>query len=53
MCCLVYFNNGNIVLVNLDVTPSAFHEDRLKNFIICNAKWNPYVVNFEQDTECY
>ena len=31
MSCLVYFNNGNIVLVNLDATPSAFPEERLKN----------------------
>ncbi|MBQ3407964.1 MAG: phage terminase large subunit [Clostridia bacterium] len=49
MSCLVYFNNGNIVLVDLDATPSAFPEERLKNFIIRNAKWNPYVVNFEQE----
>ena len=49
MSCLVYFNNGKIVLVDLDDTPSAFPEERLKNFIIRNSKWNPYVVNFEQD----
>ena len=49
MSCLVYFNNGNIVLVDLDATPSAFPEERLKNFIIRNSKWNPYVVNFEQE----
>lgn len=49
MSCLVYFNNGKIVLVNLDATPSAFPEMRLKNFIIRNSKWNPYVVNFEQE----
>jgi len=49
MSCLVYFNNGNIVLVDQDATPSAFPEERLKNFIIRNSKWNPYVVNFEQE----
>ena len=49
MSCLVYFNNGKIVLVDLDATPSAFPEERLKNFIIRNSKWNPYVVNFEQE----
>ena len=47
--CLVYFNNGKHVLVDLDATPSAFPEERLKNFIIRNSKWNPYVVNFEQE----
>lgn len=49
MSCLVYFNNGSIVLVDLDATPSAFPEEILKNFIIRNAHWNPYVVNFEQE----
>ncbi|MBR0369710.1 MAG: phage terminase large subunit [Methanobrevibacter sp.] len=49
MSCLVYFNNGKIVLVDLDATPSAFPEELLKNFIIRNAHWNPYVVNFEQE----
>ena len=49
MSCLVYFNNGKLVLVDLDATPSAFPEERLKNFIIRNSKWNPYVVNFEQE----
>ena len=49
MSCLVYFNNGKIVLVDLDATPSAFPEERLRNFIIRNSKWNPYVVNFEQE----
>ena len=49
MSCLVYFDNGKIVLVDLDATPSAFPEELLKNFIIRNAHWNPYVVNFEQE----
>ena len=49
MSCLVYFNNGKIVLVDLDATPSAFPEERLRNFIIRNSKWKPYVVNFEQE----
>ena len=49
MSCLVYFNNGKIVLVDLDATPSAFPEELLRNFIIRNAHWNPYVVNFEQE----
>ena len=29
MSCLVYFNNGNIVLVDLDSTPSAYPEELL------------------------
>ena len=33
----------------LGVISSAFPEQRLKNFIIRNYKWNPYVVNFEQE----
>lgn len=49
MSCLVYFNNGKLVLVDLDATPSTFPEERLRNFIIRNSKWNPYVVNFEQE----
>lgn len=49
MSCLVYFNNGNIVLVDLDSTPSAYPEELLRNFIIRNAHWKPYVINFEQE----
>ena len=49
MSCLVYFNNGNIVLVDLDSTPSAYPEELLRNFIIRNAHWNPYIINFEQE----
>lgn len=49
MSCLVYFNNGNIVLVDLDSTPSAYPEELLRNFIIRNGHWNPYIINFEQE----
>jgi hypothetical protein len=49
MSCLVYFNNGNIVLVDLDSTPSAYPEELLRNFIIRNSHWNPYIINFEQE----
>ena len=49
MACLVYFNNGNIVLVDLDSTPSAYPEELLRNFIIRNSQWNPYIINFEQE----
>ena len=48
MSCLVYFDNGNIIPVNLDATQSTFPEKRPRNFIIRNSKWNPYIVNFEQ-----
>ena len=50
MSCLVYFNNGNIVLVDLDSTPLAYPEELLRNFIIRNSHWNPYIINFEQET---
>ena len=49
MSCLVYFNNGNIVLVDLDSTPLAYPEELLRNFIIRNSHWNPYIINFEQE----
>ena len=49
MSCLVYFNNGNIVLVDLDSTHSAYPEELLRNFIIRNSYWNPYIINFEQE----
>ena len=49
MSCLVYFNNGNIVLVDLDSTVSAYPEELLRNFIIRNSHWNPYIINFEQE----
>ncbi|MBQ2652628.1 MAG: phage terminase large subunit [Methanobrevibacter sp.] len=49
MSCLVYFNNGNIVLVDLDSTPSAYPEELLRNFIIRNSHWRPYIINFEQE----
>lgn len=49
MSCLVYFNNGNIVLVDLDSTPSAYPEELLRNFIIRNSHWHPYIINFEQE----
>lgn len=50
MSGIVYFYNGNIVLVDLDETPSAFTEERLKNFITHNTHWKPHVVNFEQES---
>lgn len=49
MSCLVYFNNGKIILVDLDSTTSTHPEERLKNFVIRNLKWNPYVIDFEQE----
>lgn len=49
MSCLVYFNNGNMVLVDLDSTPSAYPEELLRNFIIRNSHWNHYIINFEQE----
>jgi len=47
MSCLVYFDNGNIVLMDLDATPSAQPEEKLKLFIERNQQWNPYIINFE------
>lgn len=47
MACLVYFDNGNLVLVDLDATESAQTEQRLRYFIERNRQWHPYVINFE------
>ena len=47
MSCLVYFTNGNIVLVDIDATPSAQTEYLLEQFIKRNRRWHPYVINFE------
>lgn len=49
MACLVYFDNGKLVLVDLDVTPSSKPEFKLKEFIIRNSKWLPRVINFERE----
>ena len=37
------------MLVDLDSTPSAYPEELLRNFIIRNSHWNPYIINFEQE----
>ena len=47
MSCLVYFEEGNVVLVDMEAIQSSQTEYILRNFIERNAKWNPYVVNFE------
>ena len=39
-----------IVLVDLDSTPSVCPEELLRNFIIRNAHWNHYIINFEQES---
>ena len=49
MACLVYFNNGKLVLVDLDVDITASPEETLKNFIIRNSIWKPAVINFERE----
>lgn len=49
MACLVYFDNGILVLVDLDATPSSSPEETLREFIIRNSKWKPRVVNFERE----
>lgn len=49
MACLVYFDNGKLVLVDLDATPSSNPEYRLRDFIIRNQKYLPRVVNFEKE----
>lgn len=49
MACLSYFDNGKLVLVDLDATPYQDQEARLKNFIIRNQKWQPRCINFERE----
>lgn len=49
MSCLVYFNNGKLVLVDLDSTTSSKPENRLVNFIVRNQRYQPKVVNIEQE----
>ena len=49
MACLTYFDNGKLVLVDLDSTTSSTPEQRLINFIIRNQRYYPKVVNFEKE----
>lgn len=49
MACLSYFNNGKIVLVDLDATPDQDQEIRLRNFILRNQQWLPRCINFERE----
>ena len=49
MACLTYFDNGKLVLVDLDSTTSSTPEQRLINFIIRNQGYYPKVVNFEKE----
>jgi len=49
MACLCYFDNGKLVLVDLDSTKSSKPEQRLVNFIKRNQKYLPRVVNFERE----
>lgn len=49
MSCLVYFDNGKLVLVDMDSTPSSNPEYRLRDFIIRNQQYKPRVLNFERE----
>lgn len=49
IACLTYFDNGKIVLVDLDSTTSSAPEEMVKNFIIRNQRYYPRVVNFEKE----
>ena len=49
MSCLVYFDNGKLVLVDMDATPYQDQEHRLRNFILHNQKWLPRCINFERE----
>ena len=49
MACLCYFDNGKVVLVDLDSTTSSTPEQRLINFILRNKPFKPRVVNFERE----
>lgn len=49
MACLCYFDNGKIVLTDLDSTTSSKPEQRLINFIIRNQRYKPRVVVFEKE----
>lgn len=49
MACICYFDNGKLVLVDLDSTTSSKPEQRLINFIIRNQRYKPRVVVFEKE----
>lgn len=47
--CLTYFDNGKIVLTDMDSTTSASPEEMVINFIRRNQRFKPRVVNFEKE----
>lgn len=49
MACLCYFDNGKLVLTDLDSTTSSKPEQRLINFIVRNQRYKPRVVVFEKE----
>ena len=49
MACLTYFDNGKLVLTDLDSTTNGQPEQRLINFIYRNRRYLPRVVNFERE----
>ena len=49
MACLTYFDNGKLVLVDLDSTPSSKPQYRLIEFIKRNQRFMPRVINFEKE----
>lgn len=49
MACLTYFNNGKLVLTDLDSTTSSKPEQRLIQFIKRNQRYQPKVINFERE----
>lgn len=49
MACLTYFDNGKLVLTDLDSTTQGQPEQRLINFLYRNRRYLPRVVNFERE----
>lgn len=49
MACLTYFDNGKLVLTDLDSTTNGQPEQRLINFLYRNRQYLPRVINFERE----
>ena len=50
MCCLTFFTNQQMVVTDIDATPNSQQiNERLRNFIIRNQKYNPVLINFEKE----
>ena len=50
MCCLTFFTNQQLVVTDLEATPNSQQiNERVRNFIIRNRKYNPVLINFERE----